>query len=223
MYRRFYMKIKTWCTCKDEKLDKLDAKYLKNVKFIKDDYKRTREVGEVNFLTIPAEKLIEVLNHVEELKLEHNYHKKSAKWSDNDYYDLTDKMEEYRYALIECFNMYEKDLFDLTKKFIDVVKDTEKYETFAKILNATCKLSYMDYDDYEYFDYDEHPHPSQKDVDHSYVGDYQLLMNRPIPLKVIQTMKDEVKKFKITKINKDTEEFDKNFFNKTLDELTKKL
>lgn len=218
------MKIKTsWCTCKDEKLDKLDAKYLKNVKFIKDDDNRTREVGEVNLLTIPAEKLIEVLNHVEKLELKHNYHKKSAKLSDNDFYDLTDKMEEYRYALIKCFSMRENDLFDLIKKFIHVVKDTEKYETFAKILNATCKLNYMDYDDYEHFDYDEHPHPSQKDVDHNYVGDYQLLMNRPIPLKVIQTMNDEVKKFKIAKIKKDAEEFDKNFSNKTLDELTEKL
>lgn len=218
------MKIKTsWCTYKDEKLDKLDTKYLKNVKFIKDDDNRTREVGEVNFLTIPAEKLIEVLNHVEKLELEHNYHKNSAKWSDNDYYDLTDKMKEYSHALIKCLNMYEEDLFDLIKKFIYVVKDTEKHETFAKILNATCKLSYMDYDDYEYFDYDEHAHPSQKDVDHNYVGNYQLLMNRPIPLKVIQTMNDEVKKFKIVKIKKDTEEFDKNFSNKTLDELTEKL
>ena len=195
-------------------LDKLDEKYLKNVKFIKDDDDRTREVGEINFLTIPAEKLIEVLKHVEELKLEHklehNYHKKSAKWSDNDY------MEEYRYALIKCFNMYEKDLLDLIKKFIYVAKDTGKYESFAKILNVTCKLSYMDYNNFqfEYF----HPsdetgllHPSQKNIDHNYVGSYQLLINKPIPLGIIQAMKDEVKKFKITKIKKDTEEFDKNF------------
>ena len=221
------MKVNTsWCSYKDEKLDKLDAKYLKNVEFIKDLDDRTREVGEINFLTIPAEKLIEVLNHVKELELEHNYHKKSANWSDDDYYDLTDEMEEYRSALIGCLNMYEKDLFDLTKKFIYlicVVKDTEKYETFAKILNATCKLSYMDYDDYEYCDYIEHPHPSQEDVDHNYVGDYELLMNKPIPLKVIQAMKNEINKLEKIKIKKDTEEFDKKFSNEILDELTKKL
>ena len=190
------MIIKTsWCSYKDAKLKKVDKKYLKNVKIITDDDYRKREVGEIDLLKIPQDELIYVFNNMDkknDFRYKHNYDKKNAKWS-SDYYDLTDEMDDFDTQLESNLGLDVEKLFVLLKKYLNNA-DTKKYETFAKILNVTCELKYMDYDDYEYCDYNEHEHPSQKDVDHNYVGTYELVVMKPIPLEIIQNIKDTVEK-----------------------------
>lgn len=207
---------------KDKKLNKLSTEYLKNIETLYDDYDRIREVGEVNFLKVSSIELLDVLEHVEELKLKHNYNDEDASPCDYDFFDLTDEMENYECDLGICFNMDEKDLFKLIKKYIRCVDNTKKYDTFAKILNTTCKLTYVDYDDHEYH-YNEKKKPLQTEVDSNYVGYYEFRLERPIPLKIIKAMLNELNIYKRIKTKKNTAEYDKYYLDKQLDELAEKL
>lgn len=197
----------SWCTYKDVKLEKVDKKYLKNVRMKKDEDGLIREVGEIDFLKIPQNELIKVFKSMKELRLEHNYDKKNVKF-DDEYYDITPDMWDYLYAIRKHFNMNEKELFKLLRDYLTKNTDQEKYKNFASVLDATCKLRYRDYDDYEYSDYDEHPHPSQEDIDHNYVGDYELIVMQPIPLKVIQAIRERVKVLTLANNDKEIASFD---------------
>ena len=212
-----------WCSTKNGKPNKLDAKYLKNTKTIYDEFNRVTEISEVNFLTIPSKFLLDVLDHVDELRLKHNYDDENASPCDYDYFDLTDKMETYQWALKKCFNMDTNCLFTLIKKYICFVNNTNKYDTFAKILNATCKLTYVDYDNCEYCYYDKTEQQASSKVDSNFAGSYNLLLDKPIPLKIIRALTNEVDIYQSTKNKKDTTKYDKEFSDKQLDELAEKL
>ena len=190
------MKVKTWCTWKDAKLDKMDRKYIKNSKIIKDEYRRQREAGEIDLLKIPRDKLIYIFNNMdkeEDFRYKHNYDNENARRNQY-YYDITDEMDSYDNLVREKFNIDNEELFELFKNYLIKNNDKKDYNTFTKILNATCKLNYIDYDDYEYSDYEEHERPFQEDVDHNYVGTYELVVMEPIPLEIIQNIKDTVEK-----------------------------
>ena len=185
----------------NKKLSKLDVKYLKNIKTLKKESYIAHEIGEIDFLAIPANELIKVLNNVERLNFKHNYDKNDAKITDQNYYYLTNEMEKYRYSLMKNFKLNEKSLFNLIKKFICVVKGTEKYQTFAKILNSTCKLSFMNYGD-------RIDTSNQKeDTYYKHIDKYTLTMKKPIPLEIVQEMKNEINKSEREKIKNDIDEF----------------
>ena len=213
----------SWCTYRDKKMNKVAEKYLKNVRMVRDSDRLEREKGEIDFLKIPREVLIDVFDNIEELRYKHNYDKKSARWSQDDYYDLTDTMWDFDYEMKKNFNMHEEELFKLFKNYLAKVADIQKYGNFAKLLSATCRLTYTDYDGYEYCDYDEHPHPSQEDINHNFVGDYELVVMKPIPLKIIYAMKKRVSLLVKNEKEKSAKNFDKKYSLKELDDLEDNL
>ncbi|MBQ0017478.1 MAG: hypothetical protein KBT30_02480, partial [Clostridiales bacterium] len=67
------------------------------------------------------------------------------------------------------------------------------------------------------------PHPSQKDIDHNFVGDYELIVWKPIPMKIIQAMEDEIKRFNLFKLKHENIKYDDKYSTKKLDELCEEL
>ena len=212
------MVIKTsWCTYKDKKSDKPDIKYLKNIRKKLDWDNRKREVGEIDFLKIPCKDLLKVLQDVEGLELK-------SKVSDYGEYEYPEELEEFDYTLTSKYKMYYRDdLLGLLKEYLQVVEGTKKYQTFVKILNLTCKLEYRDYDNYEYCDYDEHPHPGQEDIDHNYVGNFTFTIKKPIPMKVIGAILKEIKDHRKSQANAEADRYDKKNTSPELDELAEQL
>ena len=115
--------------------------------------------------------------------------------------------------------MGEKGLFNLLKEYLTRNENNDKHGAFVRLLNATCKLVYTDCDNYIYESYDEHPHPTQNDIDHNMVGDYSLVLTRPIPFKIIKTMANEVTRLKETEKEKLFSDFDKKHSTAELNEL----
>ena len=207
----------------DTKYDKVNKEYLKNVQMIKDDDGRQREVGEIDFLKIPRKDLIKVFRNTNEFRLKHGYDNKNIDYTHEDYYELTDEMWDFQTLLNKNLNLSVQGLFGLFVDYLTFNTDEKKFDAFRKVLNETCKYTYRDYDDYCYDYHNEHPHPKQSDVDHDHVGAYELIVMKPIPLKTIQKLLDNVQDHEDTATTKNTEEYDKKYSNKKLDELTKEL
>ena len=211
-------------TLRDKKMEKPSKEYLKNVHLTKNTGLE-REVGEIDFLKIPCDELIKVLSNVEMIRLKREQNNKNA----NSLCSLTSEMFAFDKALKENFDIdtycEHDELFELLKKYLVVIKDTKKYESFAKILNLTFKLKYTDYDGYEYDTFDEHSHynVSQKDIDHDYVGDYELVLWRPLPMKLISAMKNEVAGLAGIKSKRTFDDFDSKHSNEEIDELSMQL
>ena len=202
----------SWCTIREKELVKPDKKYLKNVKMTKDGYGRTREEGEIDMSKIPTKLLHYILkNDVEDFRLKRNYDLQRE--IDYDWQDETDEMCEFSDELQNKFGINaQQDLFKLIKDYLYAIKDdAKKSQLFGMVLNLSCKLKYTDHDGYEYCTYSEHEHPSQKDVNHNYIGKYEFIVWKPIPLKMIETMLVELKITKKGKSNKNTSSKEESF------------
>ena len=207
-------------TYKYKKSQKPDIKYLKNIKTKLDKYNREREVGEIDLLKIPSKDLIAVMQDVWSVEL------KSEKKS-NGYTYFSQEIDEFKKTLKDEYNMYYgTDLRNLIKEYLQIVDGTKKYETLAKILNITCKLEYLDYDNHEYDEdpeYVKEPTPTQKEVNHNFVGDFTLTIIKPIPMKVIGAMLKETLQHKKGIINKKAERHDKENSTQELNDLAEQL
>ena len=204
---------------KDAKFEKVDSKYLKNVKTIKDEERREREVGEVDLLNIPQKELVGIFNCMDDIAEAYTLRNLNDSLK-IDNRDFGEEMYNYLDMLEKKLKMETKDLFELLKDYLVKNKNEKKHEAFIRLLNATCKLAYTDYDDYEYDYYDEHPYTSQKDIDHNFVGDYSLILVKPIPFKIINAIKDEVDKLEEKERQKTLNNFDKKHSTAELDELS---
>ena len=205
---------------KYKKSEKPKMEYLKNIKTVFDKHNREREVGEIDFLKIPCQELLKVLQDMRSINLRSE--KKAG-----DYSFIPEELNEFSKTLKEEYKMYYgTDLFELLKEYLQVIEDTKKYETFAKILNLTCKLEYTDYDSHIYDEDPEYVHekaPTQKEVDHNFVGDFNLTINKPIPMKVIGAMLKEVIAHRKTLENAETKRYDSKNSTEELDNLAELL
>ena len=203
-------------TYKDKKSNKPDKKYLKNIKTKIDMFNRKREVGEVDLLKIPCKDLLAIMKDIGEVELDN---KKGSY--------LGDYPKELKQFDLDLQSKYKIDFYDdlpvLLQKYLKVIENTKKYATFAKILNSTCKLVYMDYDDCEYNNCGGIIMGTQEDVDHNLVGDFTLVIKKPIPMKVIGAMLKEIKDHRKTQANAEAEKFDKKNSSPELDELAELL
>lgn len=190
------MKIETsWCTERDPKIDKINSEYVKKVEFVKDDEGRTRETGEIDFLKLPRREFIRIFKNLsirEDCRLKRNYDENKYLLGDFRYGNLTDEMWDFEIKFRRQFKMYWPDLFKLFYDYVIIVESKDDYKNFVEILNSTCRLTYRDYDGYEYSYYTEHPRPKQEDIDHNYIGSYSFVIMKPMSLKFIKFMKDEV-------------------------------
>ena len=218
------MMVSNGYTTKYLKSEKVDERSLKNVKMVKDGDSRNREIGEVDLINVSQKELIGVFGCLNNIKDSFNYLTISL---NDGKCESNKEMEKYFNMLEKELNMESKDLFGLLKSYLVMNKNQKKYKAFTELLNATCKLVYEDYDGYVYYDYDEHPHPLQKDVDHNYVGDYSLILVKPIPFKTIEVLKNgverlqqEVKRLQEKERQKTLNNFDKKHSTAELDELS---
>ena len=199
---------------RDAKYDKVNSRCIKNVKMVEDDENRKREIGEIDFCKMTKQDLVQVFNCINDVVIDSNrvylsnvlINKKADKELSNYMDIIEDKMGE-------------KGLFNLLKEYLTRNENNKKHKAFVQLLNATCRLVYTDCDNYTYHDYDEHPHPTQNDIDHNMVGDYSLVLTRPIPFKIIKTMANEVTRLKKTEQAKLFSNFDKKHSTAELDEL----
>ena len=207
---------------RDAKFDKVDSRCLKNVKMVKDEKDREREIGEIDFYKIQKQDLVHVFNCMNKVVIGSELRELSKTLINSD--NVTNKeMSTYIDLIEEKFNMEEEGLFNLLKDYLTKNKNIIKHGTFIKVLAATCRLVYSDYDNYKYDYYDEHPHPMQDNIDHNLVGDYSLVLIRPIPFKIIEAMENEVTKLKRAEKEKKYSNFDKKHSTAELDELSNGL
>jgi len=199
---------------RDAKYDKVNSRCIKNVKMVEDDENRKREIGEIDFCKMTKQDLVQVFNCINDVVIDSNrvylsnvlINKKADKELSNYMNIIEDKMGE-------------KGLFNLLKEYLTRNENNDKHKAFVQLLNTTCRLVYRDCDNYTYHDYDEHPHPTQNDIDHNMVGDYSLVLTRPIPFKIIKTMANEVTRLKETEKENLFSDFDKKHSTAELDEL----
>ena len=81
----------------------------------------------------------------------------------------------------------------------------------------------MDYDDCEYNNCGEIVMGTQEDIDHNLVGDFTLVIKKPIPMKVIGAMLKEIKDHRKSQANAEAEKFDKKNSSPELEELAEQL
>ena len=194
----------------DAKYDKVNSSCIKNVRIVEDDENRKREIGEIDFCKMTKQDLVQVFNCINDVVIGSDLRCLSDvlinKNVDKELYNYMDLIED---------KMGEKGLFNLLKEYLTRNENNDKHKAFVQLLNTTCRLVYTDCDNYIYESYDEHPHPTQNDIDHNMVGDYSLVLTRPIPFKIIKTMANRVTRLRET----ENSNFDKKHSTAELDEL----
>ena len=184
----------------NEKYNKPNANYLKDITYCLDEDKFSkvyREIGYIDFLKIPAKELVKVLaktvSDFDKSILKDGYNKLAFYAEDN----------EWGYTFRNALGIDNEDLLNLIIAYTNAIKGTKKYETFAKILDATCDLRYVDWQDKTKYNWEGDQFlGDQKDVDHNHVSEFDIYIKNPIPLDIIRFMNSEVKMFKLKKENK---------------------
>ena len=182
----------------------IDEYYLTKRKTIEDDFGRKRYVGEVVLSTIPQLELNYVLSKIKDC----NFH---------------DNTEERNYFLTiqKYLNINSAELLNIIKNYVEILKEKpETYSIFSKIFSSTCKVTFIDYDQSEYSLFTK---KTQSDIDHYKVGAYMLFVEKPIPLKVISKMKDEVDKYNALHREQDIKRYDKQNSSKELNDYAEEL
>ena len=194
-----------------EKLKKVNSKYISKKIIINDDYDRVkREIGYIDFQKIPAKDLLEVLEMINTKSCLFGRNISDMRvgcdlaCQDDPFYK--EHIADHWVDNINCIlGIKKRDVVSLIKAYAKKVDGTEKYEALGKVLSATLELRYQDWINDDKYDWDDHFFGSQKDdVDHNSVSEYNLLIKNPIPFDIIRIMNKEVKMFKL----KDESELD---------------
>ena len=178
----------------NKKYDKPNKEYLKGITYYStEEGKIWREFGFIDFLKIPANELLKVL---ENTLSDYNKSLKRDKGAEKGIYESNKNL---CWELTFIFNINSENLHQLIIAYLKTIKDTKKYETFAKILNETCDLKYDDWLDRNTHNWDDKFFGNQGDVDHEHVSEYHIYLKNRIPLDIIRFMNSKVKMFKIKK------------------------
>lgn len=189
--------------------DKLDSKYLKDVELIKDEGLK-REVGLVNYLTIPKDLLVNVLSKA----TLHNYVKNTDdRFSQEEVNDLS----KYEFELKKYLEMDLYSLQLIIKKFLEGIDDDKIYENFVHILDLTTELAYIDQDS------TKSGFSSQKYIDHNHVGEYYFVVTKPIPFSLIMKMQEEIRYRKFRAVKDSMEKADSEYATEELNEFSQEL
>ena len=184
------------------KLYKPSRDYLKHINYYLDKYRFGeiyREFGFIDFLKIPAKELLKVLKNTKE-----DFNLRMERYDKFAFYATE---HDWGYTFRNALGISNEDLLNLIIEYTNKVKGTKKYEVFAKILDSTCDIRYLDWLDKEKLDwhyayvYDGNVEfvGDQKDIDHDSVSEFRIFVKNPIPLDIIRFMNSEVKMFKLKK------------------------
>lgn len=193
-----------------------DNKYVRNTISVNDTFGRERQTGEIILNGLPVELMDAIITdgkNAFDCKSDRlpgkTFYNAYEKYQHSD--KLTPAMKEYLYTLKKV-SLNDKGVFDIVKGYFEIVKDTPKYDVFRKLVSSTCTCKYRDY----IIDWSGY-------IGHDSIGEFTLVMNNPIPMNVLDKMREAIRKHHEAARNEEKEMFDTKYGTKELEEISRSI